>query len=194
MLSTIKTKIRALAGDFAKSDFETFTYENDSYFFLSESNVSSVTKVEKNGSELGSGDWDYDSTNNKVTISAELSNRDTIIIYFTYTKYSDTELTEYIRGALVHISLYSYCSTDYEIEDDSIIPTPDNKTTDLIAIIASILLKPNYSEYRIPNITVKFPRTMDKYERIRTIINRFRSSIGENDVLTWDTQGDYYGL
>lgn len=188
MLPTIRTKIRALVGDFNKSDFETFTYENDSYFILAEDNIDTITKVEKNGSELASGEWNFDSDTNKVTITASLSSDDTIIIYYTYNKYSDSELTEYIRAALVWISLFSYCSTDFEIESEGIYPTPDNKTTDLIAIISSILIKPNYSEYRLPNITVRFPRTMTKENRIAKIVSRFQSSIGVNDVITWDIE------
>ena len=186
MLSTIRTKIRALVEDFSNNDFESFIYENDSYFILAENNISSVSRVEKNGTELASGDWDYDSTINKVTISASLSENDSILVYYNYSKFSDTELTEYIRAALIWISIYAYGSTDYEIEDDSIYPTPDNKTTDLIAIIASILIRPNYSEYRLPNITVRFPRTLTKEMRIQTLINKFQSSIGVLDILEWD--------
>jgi len=188
MLSKIKTKIKALVGDFAKNDFEMFTYENDSYFFLTESNINSITRVEKNGNELGSGEYSFDSDTNKISISVSLTDGDDITVYYNYNKYSDSELLEYIRAALVWISIFSYCSTDYELEDDEIEPTPDNKTTDLISLIASILVKPDYSEYSLPNITVRFPRTMTKEERIQKLISRFNRSIGINDVIEWNIE------
>ena len=72
MLSQVRTKIRALIEDTAKSDFEAFTYTNSSVFILSESNILSIVEVSKNSSALGSGDYSYDSTTNKLTITGSV--------------------------------------------------------------------------------------------------------------------------
>jgi len=187
ILSELRTKVRALVPDLSKNDYESFSYQSrDKVFVLAESNISSITKVEKNGVELGSGDYSYDSSTNELEITVDLSAGDTITVKYSYYKYSDTELNEYIRAALVFISVASYCETDFELDDDDISPTPDNKTEDLIALISAILIKPDYSEYRLPNLTVRYPRTMIKEERIRQIIMRFRRGLGVNEVLEFD--------
>lgn len=185
--TNLYTKIRALVNDApAKSDYETFVYSNDSTFDLSEDNIQSITKVTKNGSTLGSGDYSYDSITNELTITATLTANDVIIVKYTFTKYSDSELTEYITAALVWLSIYSYCEEDYEVETGDIYPTPDNKTLDLICIIASILINPSYSEYRLPNVTVRYPRTMTKENRIKKLIHEYKFQDGVVDTLEWD--------
>jgi len=184
MLSNIRTKIRSLIEDLTKSDFETFTYTNSSDFILAESNIVSIVEVSKNGSALGSGEYSYNSSTNELEIIASLSSGDIIIVKYDYYKYSDTELNEFARASLVWISIYSHESeTDYEIEDTNIYPTPSNKTMDLISLIASILIKPDWSDYRLPNLTVRYPRTMAKEERIEKLVTRFNSGIGFSDVL-----------
>lgn len=188
MLTSILKKVRALTKDFSKSDSESFVYENSKIFTLIENNIVSIIKVEKNGKTFGSGNWDFDSSTNQLEITGSLVSKDIIEVFYTYYKRSDTELKEFVRGALPYISIYSIESeTDYELENnDEIQPTPPNKTEDLIAIISAILINPEYSEYRLPTVTVRYPRTMDREERISKLINRFRYGIGVSDVLKWD--------
>lgn len=183
MLSQVRTKVRALIEDIAKSDFETFTYVNSSVFTLSESNIVSIVEVTKNSSALGSGEYSYDSITNKLTIIVSLIKGDIIIVNYTYTKYSDTELDGFITSALVWISVFSTCSQDFELETNTIEPTPTNREIDLITLITSILIKPDYSIYRLPNLTVRYPRTMPKEERIEKLILRFNRGLGIIDVL-----------
>ena len=104
-------------------------------------------------------------------------------VKYTYYQYSDEELKEYIRASLVYISVYGNCPDDYELEGDEIFPTPENKTTDLIALISAIQINPNYSEYRLPNITVRYPKTMEIDEKIQKLIYKFSYSLGVNDVI-----------
>ena len=187
MLDTLRGKIRALVGDFSSSSFEVFEYTTSSLFTLAESNIENITSVTKNGSSLGSGEYDYDSINNEIDITVALVSKDIIIVKYTFYKYSDTELNEYIRASLVWVSIFSYCSEmDFELETDYIYPTPSNQQQDLIAIIASILIKPNYSEYNLPNLKVKYPRNIDKEEKIRRIIQSFQQGIGIISVLEYD--------
>jgi len=190
-MDTIRTKVRALVEDFGETDFEIQEYEQSNIFTLAESNITAIDSVLWNGTELTSGEYSYDSTTNKITINLSsgnsLSSGDKIEVDYTFNKYSDTELTKYIIGAITWMSLFSYGEDDYEVDedDDNIRPNPDNKTEDLISIIASILIRPNYSEYRLPNITVRYPKTMPKEERIEKIVSRFQMGLGVSEIITY---------
>ena len=187
MLDVIRSKIRALIEDLAKSDVEVFTYKTSSIFTISQLNIITIAKVLHNGSQLGSGQYSFDSTTNKLGVTASLTINDQIEVDYTYYKYSDTELTEFIRAALVWISIFAYCERDYEIESDDIIyPTPPNKDTDLIALIASILIKPDYNQYSLPNVTVRYNNKLTKEDRIQQLINRYKQGLGINDILEFD--------
>ena len=190
MIEELRAKIRGLVEDFIATDEESFTYETgDKIFTLQESNVTNVSSVKVNDVELGTAEWSFDSDTSELTISSEtgiLDADDVIKVKYTFYKYTDSELKEYIRGALVWITVFAYCEDDYEIETDDVYPTPDNKTEDLIALVASILIKPDYSEYRLPTVTVKYPRTMCKEERIESLIQKFKIGLGVNDTLDFN--------
>lgn len=187
MLSLIRTKIRNLVGDFSSAkDFEVFEYSTTSTFTVAQVNIT-ITKVLKNGVALGSGDYDFDSTTNKIEITASLTTGDKIEVDYTFYNYSNTEIDGQIMASLSWISLYSSNdSTDFELEDDEIVPTPDNKTTDLIAIVASMLIKPEFNSYKLPNVTVSYPEKMSREERLEKIINRFKIGIGVSEVIEWN--------
>ena len=190
MLDILRTKVRALVEDFEniKKDFEVFEYTTSKIFTLSEPNISSITKVLKNGNELGSGDYSYDSTTNKIEITVALIQGDIIEVDYVFSKYSDTELNEYIRASLVWISVNNGYDKDFELETDisEVVPTPTNREMDLIALIASLIIKPNYTQYVLPNLRVVYPKNWSKEERIQRTINRFASGIGVSDTITWD--------
>ncbi len=188
MLSNLRIKVKALVEDLSKTDFEVFSYENSTIFTLSEPNISTITKVLKNGINLGSGDYSYDSTTNKIEITASLTQGDLIEVDYIFSKYSDTELNEYIRASLVWISVINRYENDFELEEDAniIVPTPNNSELDLIALVAAIIIKPNYNEYRLPNLTVRYPRTMSKEDKIQRIVSRFSSGIGIIGTINWN--------
>ena len=189
MLTDIRIKIRSLVPDLTQKDIESFIYSSgDATFTLAEENILSITKVTKNGAELGTGEYSFDSDTNEIeiTITGSLSANDIIIVKYTFTKYSDTELNGWIRASLVWISIFGDCEEDFELEDDEIIPTPDNKMTDLVALISAILIQPDYTSYRLPNMQVNYSRKMPKEERIKRLILKVTASgIGVNDVLTF---------
>ena len=189
-IATLRQKIRALIADFLTTQSETFTYTNSAIFTLAEENIQTIIQVTKNGEDLGSGEYSFDSDTNEITITPdtgnELVNGDVIIVKYTFYKYSDTELDEYIRASLVWISVLGNFERDYELESDDIYPTPNNSTLDLIVLIASILIKPNWNQYNLPNLKVSYPRTIDKEEKIARLINKFTTGLGINDVLEWD--------
>lgn len=188
MLVKMRTKVRAVIEDFSQKDFETFNYKISKIFTLSESNISSITKVLKNGTELGSGQYSYDSTTNKIEITIDLIQDDIIEVDYNYTKYSDTELNEYIRASLVWISIANCFDDDFELEEDisAVVPTPNNRELDLIVIISSILIKPNYTSYNLPNLKVTYPRNISKEDKIQKIIDKFKSGIGITGTINWD--------
>jgi len=186
MLTTLKNKVRAIVQDSAKTDYENFTYTNSKIFDISESNITEVTKITKNGTELGSGEYTYDSVNKQIEITVSLNNGDEIIVYFKATEYSDTELEDYITHSLVWISIFAHEDTDYEIEDNDIYPTPDNKTLDLIALISGILIKPDYNQYVLPNIRVVYNNKLSKEERIEKLITRYQIGLGVTDIIDFD--------
>ena len=185
-LSLIREKIRALCSDFSSSETETFTYSSSAIFTLSEDNINSVTSVEQNGVELGSGDYSFDSDTNKITISASLTSGDIIEVIYAYNKYSNSELNEYMKASLVWLSVYDDSAKDFEIETNDIYPTPSGQEEDIIALISSILINPEYSEYVLPNVRIKYPRTMDKEQRIEKLILKWTFSKGINGVLEWN--------
>jgi len=193
MLSTIETlraKIRALVNDIIKSDKESFTYTNPAIFTLAEENIESITQVTKNGVPLGLGEYSFDSELYEVEITPntgnDLVNGDVIIIYYTYYKYSTTELDEWIKASLVWMSVFDASENDFELENGDIFPTPDNRTLDLIVLIASILIKPDWTQYILPTLTVRYSHRISKEDRIEKLINRFTLGLGVSNVLEWD--------
>lgn len=186
MLDIIRGKIRALIPDLIKSDFEVLTYTNSDVFTLSEDHIEDITAVLKNGIPLGSGDYSYQELTNKITMLVSCVSDDEIEVDFTYFKYSDTELTEFIRASLVWMSIYSYGGNDYELENDDIYPTPPNKDTDLMALVSSIIIKPDYSKYILPNVTIVYPRTKSKEDKIEELISKYKMSSGVNGILEFE--------
>ena len=188
MIEKIIEKIRALIGDFSNTSFDIFEYTTSNIFTIVQSNITSIDKVLKNGDALTSGEYSFNSTTNKITITlasgSEFSSGDKLEVDYTYSEYSDSELKEFIRASLVWISVYSDDKNDYELQNDNIYPTPDNKSTDLISLVASILIKPNYVEKRLPNLTIKYPKTMSKEEVIEKLVIRFNRGIGEVSTIT----------
>ena len=181
MLDIIISKVRALIEDFNSSSYEVFEYTTSNIFTVAQTNIT-ITEVLINGESTQDYSFDYDT--NKITITASgLASTDKIEVDYTYNKYSDTELKEYIRAALVWISIYSYDEGDYELESEGIYPTPSNVTVDLISLVASILIKPDHNEKRLPNLTVKYPRTITKEEAIEKLVNRFNRGIGAIDQI-----------
>ena len=185
MLTQLKTKIRSLVEDFLKTETKVFVYSNSNIFNMPEDNTESIVQVLKNGNDLGSATYDYNSDTNQIVITDSLSEGDLISVKYTYYKYSNTEILGYIRSALVWISIYGDCEDDFELDEDGtyVNPTPENKELDLIAIIASIIVNPNHSSYKLPNITVTYPKKVSKIEMIEQLINKFYRGLGVIEII-----------
>lgn len=189
MLLEIRTKIRALVSDLTKPDFQVFTYGNSNIFPLSEPNASEVTSVLRNGLSLGSGEsYTFDAETKEVTISGvSFSVNDIVQIKFNFTKFSDAELNEFIRASLSWLNIFQTRddNDDYEIEaeNNEIYPEITKQESDLVALIASILICPDFTSYRLPNVSITYPDRMPKEERIARLITRFNHGIGVGDVI-----------
>ena len=183
-IDAIKGKIRALCSDFLQYTSEVRIKEEEDVFTLSEEKINSVVTVKING--VATTDYTYSSTYGTIeTTASGFTVGDAVEIFYGYYSYTSTELDSYIRASLVFISLYSSIYTDYELEDDEIFPTPDNAVTDLICIIASILIKPNYKKYSLPGgVTIDYPKNICKEDKIQKLIREFEAGNGITDLLT----------
>ena len=175
MLTKIIAKVRAIISDRLKTDSEVFEYVSSLVFQLTEVNITDVSKVTINQAELDSGeDFTLETSTLKVTLNAMPTVGDEIEVFFTYyEKYSDTELTEYIRAALVYCNIYG--DTNFDLDDlggsaYAIEPTPSQREEDLISLITATLILPEYSSYKLDTISVTFPRQQDKETKIRKLV------------------------
>jgi len=177
MLDNILIKVRALIEDIEKTDYEIFVYRNNNTFKLKQLNINELTSVRVNGEELGSGDYIWTPYNNEITIESSLATGDLIEIgYKLYYQYSNVELIEYVRSALVHISFNRYITFNLNFTNTEIDPIPDSLDEDLIALITAMVIKPDYSSYRLPNLSVTYQkRNMDLDEKISKFIIKFQT-------------------
>lgn len=191
-MDTMIQKVRALIEDFATNDFQVFQYTNSAVFTLREPTINSVTKVLVNGNPLVSGEgFSLDATTNKLTITGvTFANGDIVEVDYNFSKFSRTILKEYIRAALTWLSLYDYSTDTYKLRDDEVIvpdlSDPQNKTADLICIVASYLIKPNYIHYRMPNLAVNYPNKLTQEEKIKEVITQYKMGVGIVDIVQWN--------
>ena len=194
-ISKLKIKIRALIEDWLQTDSEVFSYDanatSPNVFQLAEGNATTITKVYKNLTDItDSADIDLNTDTAKVTITLGSGDSwidgDEIEIIYTFYDYSDTEITEYIRGALIYFSIYANSEQDYELETNSISPTPDNRTLDLIAFISAIEIKPDWNEYVLPNLRVRYNNRIPKDQKIQKLCGLYNHSWGKNDILEFN--------
>lgn len=182
-------KTRALSEDMLQHSVEVFTYTNSNIWTLAEPHIQSITQVLLNGNPLGVGEsYTWNPISNKITITGHtFVSTDILEVDYGFTKYSDTEVMEYIRAALVWLSIHDYSSDTYHLRTDGIVvPTPEPKTLDLVCIIASILIKPNYIHYRMPNLAINYPNRMTQEEKIRNIISYFKRGVGVVQIIEWN--------
>lgn len=185
-LTNVETLVRHLIEDNSQSMIpgDMYTYEASAVFTLTESSVISVTSVFKNGVALTvTTDYTYDSTTNKVTVTASLTSGDTIEIQYTfYPNYSSTEIQNYVKGSIIHLSINNYY--DFEVVDSTIYPEPEYREMNLIAIIAATLINPDNKSYRLPDITINVPNSLPTNDMINKIVKIFKHDVhGIFDIL-----------
>ena len=193
IIEDIRQKIYSLVEDFSKRGVELFTFTTSNIFTIAEQNIT-IIQVLQNGVILGSGTWSFDDTTNEITIVNEsainsLLSGDIIQVIYTYNQYTVDEMNGYIRASTTWYSVYSHNNKQFRLDDDidTLEPTPTPQEADLIALIASIILKPDYTSYRLPNLTVTYRREVPKYERIEKLISKWEQcSAGVTDTIQFN--------
>ena len=175
-ITEIETLVRHLINDYQHTMMpgDIFTYENSSVFTLTESNVNSVTAVLHNDIELGSGDYSFDSSTNKLTVSASLTSGDTIEIQYTYyPNYSSTEIEQFVRAAVINLSINHYYT--FEVDDSQdFYPQISDKEKNLVAFIAAILIDPDNKSYRLPDMSITVPKSLPTRDLVSKAVAIFK--------------------
>jgi len=182
-MTDIILKVRDLIQDnIITTGRDCYTYEaitSSKIFTLTEANVSSSTiVVYKNGVLFAASNYTYSSTTGKLTVTGTLTAGDSLEIdYSYYSKYSDTELQGFIRSAISYLVVEKYKC--FAVKPPSIIfPTPTENEEDLIAIVASILIKGDIVSYRTPELTINFERSDSKEKKIHKFVRQFKKANG----------------
>lgn len=185
-VTDITTLVRYLVEDFSKSMIpgDVFTYTTSNVFTLTEENVISVTGVFINDVEIGDSEYSFDSSNNKITITASLSSSDTIEVQYTYyPNYSNTEIESYIKGAIVHLSINNYYT--YEIDTTGYVyPEITLREKNLLAFVTATLIEPGNQSYRLPDMTISNPKSLPTRDLISKSISIFKHNSHGNFDLT----------
>lgn len=192
--ASLITLIRVLIDDNLQTDGQTFhEYDSDTSFVLAHSLISSATiKVYKNGTLLTlTTDYTYSSTTNKITIIASLTKGDNISIYYSYyNTYSDTELQNYIKVALLELSKRRYSKLFYMNSSNEIVTSngvnPTDSEGNLIASITAVLIDPQNQKIRTPDYTIDAIEHKSRTELINDMYVQFTRSFGVIDFLQVD--------
>lgn len=186
-MNTIISKVRNLINDNYKFISETQEYYGGSKLFPLQYDTldESTLLIYKNGVIWASSNYTY--LNGKVTVTGTLVAGDNLTFeYNAFEKYSDTEIRGYICSALYYLSIEQYGTFTIE-SGETISPTPTEAEENLIAIVASILIKGNIRQYRTPEFTIIFDTdNMSIDKKIRTILRQFRKAYGVLDYLNLD--------
>ena len=178
MSPDLKIKLRNLIKDNLVSRSYDYVFYTSRIFRLVDANVvEGSLSIEKNGVEWNdTGNYDYDATRNKITISSETGIIDSgatlRISYNCYEKYSDEELETYLKNAMYYLSVYGYTTFDLET-GDTISPTPTTAEENLIVMVAGILMKGSIRSYRTPEFTINFANDDSPEEKIKKLLFNF---------------------
>jgi len=157
--------------------FEAIT--SSKIFTLTESNVTASTIiVYKNGVLWTGTNYSYSTTTGKLTVTGTLIAGDSLEVdYSYYQKYSDTELQGFIRSAISYLVIEKYRCFAI-MPPDMIFPTPTSDEENLIAVVASILIKGDVIGYRTPELTISFERGDSKEKKIKKFVRQFKKTYG----------------
>jgi hypothetical protein len=182
-MTTIIEKIRNLIEDnLITTGRDVFDYESivsSKIFTLTEANVNTSTIiVKKNGTVWAVGNYSFNSGTCELTIIGTLAAGDSLAVtYSYYAKYSDNEIIGRIKAAISYLSVEKYGT--FAIKEDNVIfPTPDEQEENLIAIVASILIKGDVVSYRTPEFTITFERGESKEKKIKQCIRQSKKAYG----------------
>jgi len=177
--SEIRSRVRSLINDNERSGSDVFIYSTSDVFSLSENNISDISTIYLNDSAdpLDSGDYEFDSDTEKVSVSISgIVTGDILEMNYTYTKYSDSELNGYIKSALIHLSANNFYT--FTEASEVLYPTPSKRKLDLIAMITSVLIQGTTSQIRLPDLVLNFNEKLSVSDKIKKIIACFKKDNG----------------
>lgn len=122
--------------------------------------------------------YSYSATSGKLTVTGTLVVGDSIEVdYSYYAKYSDNELSGYIKSAVSYLSVEKYGT--FAVKSDNIIfPTPTETEENLLAIVASIIIKGDVISYRTPELSITFARRDTIETKIKKFVRQCKKSYG----------------
>lgn len=171
----ISTIARILVADYSSPGTYIDTYTTTPIFTVDESNVNTIVDVLINGHSSGVT-YTVAQNNTQITITSTLNVGDIVEIDYTfYANWSNTEIQNYVQAALVHMSVNNIKT--YNISDSdqvTLYPEPTDGEVNLIALIASILMKPENISYRMPDIAVQVPKDLNTIDKIRKVISMYK--------------------
>lgn len=168
--------VRGITDDNLEIKTESHTYTTSKIFTLLQDNTSSLLLTLIDGAVLAPGESaTLDTTTNKVTVVATLTSGQVLQFKLNYySNYSDTQIKAAIDSSLSYISINGLKDFYYNTTDEEITPYPTKKEEYLIALIASIILKPNYSQYKTSTIDIRYPRNKSKEDKIKDVIKDYK--------------------
>lgn len=183
-LSAITPLVRYLVVDYERllAPGDVFTYTSSNVFTLSQPNVVNVVAVYVNGT--GTSNYTVDSYLTKITVNSVLNQGDTIEIQYNYyPNYSDTELQAQVQAAIIYLSVHNYYTFEIDPENN-IYPDATPREQNLIAFIASILVKPDNVAIRLPDMNISTPsKSLPTRDIVAQAVRIFKhSSTGVFDV------------
>ena len=181
--ATLLALIRNMINDNIQNGVDLYTYTTSAIFTLSEANAQAISSVTVNDESSGVS-YSFDETLKKVTVSTSLTTDDIIEIDYTYySNYSDSELTAYIKNALVYLSINQYGDFELDTDDDYVYPIPSVAENNLIASIVAILINPDNKSYRTPDFSITVKNNMSTADMIAKTIATFKKSGGGFGVI-----------
>lgn len=183
----ISLLVRYMVEDIQQSQVpgDIWQYGGSNVFTLNQRNPISVTGVFIN--DVTTASYTFDTTSNKVTVTASMNTGDTVEIQYTYyASYSDAQLEAYVRGASVYLSVNNYYSFDID-NLDTFYPEITTQEKNLFAFIASVLAKPDNVTYRLPDMSIIVPKSMPT----RDIISRAIAIFKHNTHGVFSVIGNY---
>ena len=187
-MDDLLNKIRGLIEDTEKTDYQIFEYQISNIFTLRESNINSIVKILYNGSLLDESEYELEDSQVTIVHSGMIA-LDKITIYFTcYKNYSNTVLTKFIMNSIIWLSILKYSTIVFDSLAGTFTPTLTTAEENLVALIASILILPNRSAIRLPNLSETYPENMSRQEKITKLVNQFKSQVGIIDLI--GTEGE----
>lgn len=178
--NNIITTIRGLIKDLLNASGRNgYQYDSDTSFKLSSDRVSASTiTVYRNGTDITSANWSYNANTNKVTITSTLVSQDSIIItYSFYEKYSDTEITNYIKSNLAQFTRYRYFKHFYMTDANEVVSLNEDNPTlqegNLISLVTAIDIDPQNIEIKTRDFSITPSENKSKSEQISELVRGF---------------------